>query len=369
MKIECSKENLIDTISLAEKTTGKNLTLPVLGCLLLDGTEDGVLKIRATNIDLGIEIQVPAKVIEKGLVVVPGNILQNVISSLYDSNIVTFSIDDANLVVSTPKSKTRIKSLPPEDFPTLPETKKSDTTFQINTEEFLHGMQTVWHSAATTSIKQELASVYVYTYDKKIYFVATDSFRLAEKMLMSKKSIDFEPILIPIRNVSEIIKVFEYLENQEISVYVNTNQIIFVSKSVYLTSRLIDGTFPDYKQIIPKDFSTEIVMLKQDLMSVLKKINIFSDKSNQVQFEILPSKKRVVLKAQNKDIGETTETLDAAVTGDDLAISFNHKYIGEALQSINSDSVSLSFTGLGKPMVVRGVSDNSFLCLVMPMNK
>lgn len=369
MRIECSKENLIDTISLAEKTTGKNLTLPVLGCLLLDGMEDGVLKIRATNIDLGIEIRVPAKVIEKGIVVVPGNILQNVVTSLYDSNIVTFLVDGANLVVSTPKSKTRIKSLLSDDFPTLPEVKKTDTTFQIQTEEFLRGMQTVWYSASTTSIKQELASVYVYTYDKKIFFVATDSFRLAEKTLASTKNVDFEPILVPIRNVSEIIKVFEYLGNQEVSVHVNTNQIIFVSDTVYLTSRLIDGTFPDYKQIIPKSFSTELVMLKQDLASVLKKINIFSDKSHQVQFDISPSKKKIVLKAQNKDIGETTETLDAAVTGDDLSISFNHKYIGDALQSINSDSVSLSFTGLGKPMVIRGVSDNSFLCLVMPMNK
>jgi len=369
MKIECSKEVLIENISIAEKTTGKNLTLPVLGCLLLDATEDDVLKIRATNIDLGIELRVPAKISEPGQVVVPGNILQSVVSSMYDSNDITLSLSGGNLSVSTPKSKTIIKSLPTEDFPTLPEIEKDDITFPINTSDFLKGMQSVWYSASTTTIKQELSTVYIYIFDKKIYFVATDSFRLGEKTLTTSKNVDFEPILIPIKNVVEIIKVFEFLGDQEITVFLNNNQIIFKTNDVYITSRLIDGNFPDYKQILPKEFSSEVIVLKQDLINVLKKINIFSDKSNQVQFSVEPSKKKVILKAQNKDVGETTETLETAVSGEDLQISFNHKYITDALHSINSDSVTLSFTGLSRPMVMRGVSDNSFLYLVMPMNK
>ena len=112
MKIECLKEVLLDSISIAEKTTGKNLTLPVLGCLLLDATEDNILKIRATNIDLGIEIKVPTTTIKPGSVVVPGNILQSVVSSMYDSNTITLSLNESNLSVSTPKSKTIITSLP-----------------------------------------------------------------------------------------------------------------------------------------------------------------------------------------------------------------------------------------------------------------
>lgn len=369
MKLECSKENLVESVGVAEKTTGKNLTLPVLGCLLLEASKDNILRIRATNIDLGIEIKVKAKVEEEGSVVVPGNILLSVISSMYDSNVITLSLDEMNLNVSTPRSKTVIKSLPTEDFPTLPEIGKNDSSFPINTTEFLRGMQTVWYSASTTTIKQELSSVYIYTYDKKIYFVATDSFRLGEKILTTKKTLDFEPILVPIKNVAEIMKVFEYLGEKDVEVFLNSNQIVFKDENVYLTSRLIDGTFPDYKQILPKEFSTEIIVLKQDLVNTLKKINIFSDRSNQVQFELSPTKKKVVLKAQNKDVGETVEDLEAAVTGEDLKINFNHKYISDCLQSINSDSVSLSFTGLSRPMVIKGVSDPSFLYLVMPMNK
>lgn len=354
---------------MADKIAGKNLTLPILSCLLLDASDGSSLKIRATNIDLGIELTVPAKIIKKGKVAVPGSVLEHLVSGIYDSNTISLSAEGANLLVSTPKSKTLIKSFEADDFPTLPETKKTDTTFSINTAEFLRGMESVWYSASTTSIKQELASVYVYTYDKKILFVATDSFRLAEKSLMTKKGVQCEPILIPIKNIVEIMRVFEHIPDEDITVSLNDNQIVFSGAGVYVASRLIDGTFPDYRQILPKQFSTEVVTLKQDLANVLKKISIFSDKSNQVQFEINPSKKKITLRSQNKEVGETTETLDAAITGDDLSVNFNYRYIADALQSVNSDSISLLFTGLNKPMVIRGISDASFTYLVMPMNK
>lgn len=369
MKVECKKENLINNVSLAEKATGKNLTLPVLGCLLLEATKDNILKIRATNLDLGIELKIPSKVIKPGIIVVPGNILYSVINSIFDSSKILLEVEDQNLVISTEKSKTVIKSLPSDDFPTLPTVLDTDNSFKINTGEFLKGIQSVWYSASTTTIKPELSSVYVYIYDKKLYFVSTDSFRLSEKIITPKNISEFEPILIPIKNILEIIKVFEYLGNKEIEVHLNNNQISFVSDEIYLTSRLIDGNFPDYKQIIPKKYSTELILLKQDFVNILKKINIFIDKSNQVKFFINVSDKSFVLRAQNKDIGETTESIETAITGDDIEISFNHRYITDCLQTINSDSISLSFNGLGKPVVIRGVSDNSFLYLIMPMNK
>lgn len=369
MKVECQKESLVDNIAVAEKTTGKNLTLPVLSCLLLEASDDNSLTIRATNIDLGIEIKIPAKVTSKGIAVVPGNILLSAVSSVYDSGSVMLELKDTSLIVATPRSKTSIKTVPQDDFPTLPQAQDEDTTISVNTTDFVRGMQHVWYAASTTTIKQELAAVYIYTYDKKLIFVATDSFRLGEKTLTAKKTAEFEPILIPIKNVAEIIKVLEFLGDQDIDVYLNENQISFKSDSIYLTSRLIDGTFPDYKQILPKEFSSEVILLKQDFVNILKKINVFSDKSNQVQFEVLPSKKKVILKAHNQDVGETVETIEAAVTGEDLSINFNHKYIADALQSVNSDSISLSFTGLSKPMVMKGVSDNSFVYLVMPMNR
>ena len=155
----------------------------------------------------------------------------------------------------------------------------------------------------------------------------------------------------------------------EVVVHLGKNQISFSQNEVYLASRVIDGVFPDYGQIIAKDFKTEVVVLKQDLIHSLKIANIFSDKFNQISIQINPSLKTFQTKTKNIDVGENTNLVDAVLSGEEININFNYKYIIDCFQSINVDSVSLQFNGLGKPMVIRGVGDKSFLYLVMPMNK
>lgn len=366
MKIECVKQNIIENVFITEKATGKNLTLPVLGCVLLSARKN-LFIIRATNLELGIEIKVQAKVIMEGDIAVPGNILYNVINNIRDTSITLESVE-GNLKITSLGSSTLIKSYSTTDFPTLPVV-KDDKIFSIPANDILKGLQSVWFSASTSTIKPELSSVYVYTNDKKIFFVATDSFRLSEKIIIIKNIPDFEPILIPIRNIQNIIKVFEYLNDTPITISLTDNQISFTTESVYLTSRLIDGIFPDYKQIIPKGSSTEAIILKQDLVDTLKKVNVFSDKFNQVHFTLGVQKKDFSLSSHNNDVGETTELLDGALKGEDIEINFNHKYISDALPLISSDSVALSFNGMGKPLVIRGISDTSYLYLVMPMNR
>ena len=154
-----------------------------------------------------------------------------------------------------------------------------------------------------------------------------------------------------------------------LQIRIDKNQISFLKEGIYLTSRLIDGTFPDYKQIIPKEHKTEGVVLKYDLVNSLKMSNIFADKFSQVTFHILPKEKIFKITTKNIDVGENINNLEAVIRGDEISISFNHKYIIDCFQSIDSDSVSLSFSDMNKPMVIRGVGDKSFLYLVMPMNK
>ena len=138
---------------------------------------------------------------------------------------------------------------------------------------------------------------------------------------------------------------------------------------MFITSRIIDGVFPDYKQIIPKDYISEVIVLKQDLINTLKKINIFSDKFGQISINIQPKKKIFTIHTKNNTVGETSDSIDAVIKGDALTASFNYRYILDCLNSIQSDSITLLFTGIGKPLIVKGVSDESFLYLVMPMNK
>ncbi len=366
MKVECLKEKFGNAISKAEKITGKNLTLPVLKCILLEA-EGNNLKIRATNLDLGVEIVIPVKVIEPGIVAIPGNILNSFIQNIHnDKNIILETIEN-NLHVSTSTNSTVIKSLPSEDFPTIP-VLSEERPFTLNSKDFLKGLKSVWYSSSTSSMKPELSSVFIYCDDENIIFAATDSFRLAEKKVRIKKPKDFTQILIPFKNIPEIIRVLDEI-NDEIEVKMNKNQIAFSYEGLYLTSRIIDGIFPDYKQIIPREFKTEVIVLKQDFINSLKLANIFSDSFNQLSMRIHPSKKFFELKTKNSDVGENINKMDSALSGEDIDINFNHKYIIDCFQSIDSDSISLHFNGLSKPLIIRGVSDKSFMYLVMPMNK
>lgn len=138
---------------------------------------------------------------------------------------------------------------------------------------------------------------------------------------------------------------------------------------MYYTSRLLDGTFPNYRQIIPKEFSTEAVVLREDFGSSLKSLSVFADKFAQVSLAIEPKKKELILSSRNPDVGEQVSTLRATVSGEQVAISFNGRYLADSLQAISGDSVRLSSNGAGKPMLIQDASDTSFFYLAMPMNR
>ena len=365
MKIECVKEKLLEAVQAAEKITGKNLTLPVLSSILFE-TKQTKLVLKATNLDLGIEIEVPAKIITPGQVAVAGSTLLGFLTNL-NAEKVEIELIEGTLHVSGGRASATIKTFASEEFPIIPRI-ASTKVLELDTAQFNDGLKSVWFSAAATSVKPELSSVYVYTEDEQMIFVATDSFRLAEKKVSAKKAKDLPGILIPFKNVNEIIKTLE-MAGGNVLVSIDGNQISFEKESLYLISRVIDASFPDYRQIIPKESKTEVTLLKQDLISALKIANVFSDSFNQVVMKISPGQKLFELTTKNSQIGQNVTALDCALSGEDITISFNYKYIVDCFGSIKSDSVNLLFQGLGKPVLIKGVSDKAFQYIVMPMNK
>jgi len=366
MHIECVKDKLSRALIKAERITGKNVTLPVLSCVLLT-VVDSILTIKATNLDLGVEMSLPVKMITAGSVAVSGSVLNNFISNLQNDKNVTLEVIDGNLKVSTKHSYAIIKASPVDDFPIISKI-EDEKPITFSTHDIITGLKSVLYSASPSTMRPVLSSVLVYPDTDHVVFVATDSFRLAEKKVTIKKNKDFSQILIPFKNIPDIIRTIEDIKG-DISVYLNQNQIAFSYEDIYLTSRVIDGIFPDYKQIIPKENKTEVVVLKQDLISSLKISNIFLDKFSQVTFNISGVQKQFTITTKNLDVGENIQTIDAVIKGDDIQMSFNYKYIIDCFQSIESDSVSLTFADVNRPMIVRGVGDKSFLYLAMPMNK
>lgn len=366
MKVTIGKEQVQKYAGLAERVAGRNQTFPILAGLRIEATQNQ-LSFRATNLELGIEITLPAKVSEEGVVVVTASTFFQILRSGGKGDSVSFEMKGGSLVVSVGSGEVRLKTFPPEDFPTIP-LLPTTTTTTVKRDDILKGIRSVWYAASTSLIKPELSSVYMYEEKGNVVSVATDSFRLAEKMVPLKTKTSFGVFLIPSKNIPELIRILEEAPD-EVSLLSTEHQIAFVYDHVYLTSRLVQGTFPDYRQIIPKENVTEMILLREDLENALKKVGIFSDKFNQLRFTINPKKKKAFLFAKNEEVGDITEPLEASLTGEDLEISFNMRYLSDALHSITADSVSLSFSGFGKPLVVRGVGDASFLYLVMPMNR
>jgi DNA polymerase-3 subunit beta len=325
------------------------------------------LILKATNLDLGIEIKIPAKVSKEGVVAVPGAVLNSFLTNLTADHNLILEVKDGNLHILSSNSQTTIKSHQIEDFPTIPKV-VDGRIYEINSLDLVKGLKSVWYSASLSSIKPELSSVYIHSKDEGLVFVATDSFRLAEKVVKFKKNSEFEQILIPFKNVADLLKIISD-EKEALAINFTKNQISFEYKDIYIVSRVIDGVFPDYQQIIAKEFKTEVIVLKQDLINVLKMSNVFSDSFNQINIKVLPKDKVLEIKSKNSNVGENVNKLSATVSGEEIEINFNHKYIIDCFQSIDSDTVSLSFNGLNKPMVIRGISDKSFTYLVMPMNR
>jgi DNA polymerase-3 subunit beta len=364
MKIECSIDKIKKALISVERITGKNLTLPVLGSVLWVATGK-TLKLRATNLNIGIEIEIPAKIEKEGVVAVRGDILSSLFSILQGDLMVKFELINGNLLVKTNTSTILLKSILHEDFPTIPIIEGE--TLLISTKRFIEGIKAVYYSASVSEIKPEIGSVYIYPEEDMLIFVSTDSFRLAEKKIKIKQKLSFSGILIPFKNVTEIIKVFDGIEN-DLKITLQKNQISFSTENIYLTSRVVNGSFPDYKQIIPKNPTTKAVVLKQDFISSLKISNIFSDKFNQIILTIKPNEKIFEIESKNTDIGENNTLISGALSGDNISANFNYKYILDCFQSISGDSLSIELNE-NKPMIIRAVGDPSFMYLVMPMNR
>lgn len=368
MKVVCNAEKLKHAVALAEKMTGKTLSLPALHAVLISA-ESAHLTITATNLSLGIAIQVPASVEMEGKALVKGDVLMSVCNNISGEGSVSMALENDNITLATKKVKTLVKSMSSEDFPALPIVEGE--SFTIAPSLLREGIKSVFFAAAINDIKPEIASVYIYSEQDQLVFVATDSFRLAEKKIPSKGIADISKLLLPFKNVAELLRVLDVFEQDqsEITVCYTRNQITFSGKNVYVTSRLIDGGFPPYQMILPKEEGTKVVILKQELLQTLRLSTIFADKFFQVQFSVDPVSASVVIDSKNSDVGSVISTIDAVIQGEPIDVSFNLKYFLDVFQSLQGDSVVLSFTAPNKAFTIRGVDDTSFLYLMMPTNR
>jgi DNA polymerase-3 subunit beta len=364
MKVEVVKNGLKDALLALDRVTGKNLSLPILSHVLFLAGEKGIT-LRATNLDIGVEMTIPAKVHTEGVIAVPAGILGNYLSLVQDQKNTIIELVGNNLTISSSTHSTIIKCSPYEDFPSIPIIQKGKH-ISVDVQHFIQGLRSVIFAAAVSDIKPEFSSIYLYGESGYLHAVATDSSRLAEKRVPVHSIDEDFSILLPAKNATEIIRLLEPISGN-IDLYSSGSQFSCVAKNLYITSRLIDGLFPDYKQIIPKTIISEATVLREDLLNTLKITNIFSGKLQQIRLNIDPPEKRLEVGTRNDEVGETMNQIDAVLKGERVDLVFNQRFLSDVLQIIPQDSISLQSGGVGKPLMIRGIGDQSYLYLVMPM--
>lgn len=365
MKFETTTEQLFSAVATAARFVERRANLPVLAGVLITADGNRII-LRATNLECGVEISVPGKVSRDGTVAVPGNILVGFLSNAHGKS-VTVELKGELLKLQTERAEASIKTIPHNDFPVLPRVPASNS-FTLKITDLVKAIRNVMYCASLSAVKPELQSVLLWAEGSKLIAVATDSFRLAEKTVPLRKGGSVPHLLLPARNAAELVRILESAGG-DIEVYYNENQLSVQADNTYYTSRLLDGAFPNYRQILPKSFSTEAVVLREDFGGALKALSIFADKFAQVALSIEPSKKSIFLTSRNPDVGEQISTVKAVIKGDAAAMSFNGRYLADSLQSIGGDSVRLHSNGPGKAMLIKDASDESFSYLAMPMNR
>ena len=365
MRFTTTREKILNAVLIAERITGKKETLPVLSCVLLEIEKD--LAVKATNLEAWIEAHAACDVSERGKVAVPAAILSQTLRSM-TSDKLTLTLEHSNLVVESRGTRTLIKAIPHEEFPTLTDTTE-EKGIEIAREKLLHGLHSVSYAASPSMIRPELGSIYVALKDGEMVAVATDSFRLAEKVMKGNFGKGSFEILIPLKHALELSHVLERIESDDVRVVGEDTQLTVSAPGLRFVSRVVEGTFPNYTEIMPKKFSTEATLLKNDMAEVLKKARVFSGNDQHVGFHSYPKKKVFTVTARSADVGEMSDSLDASLSGEDLDINFHIGYLADCLPIIQADSITLGFSGAGKPLVIHGVSDPSFTYLVMPLNR
>ncbi len=367
MYISLPKKIFTELVTSAAKFVDKkNSSLPVLSCIVLS-VEKELLTLQATNLETTIILSSPVSTQREGECAVPASVLREVALSYAGEGTVTLEVKNDSLHISSSSAKSTIKTISPEDFPkTVLDEENRGGAVELEGSVCKNILSSVVFCASTSLVRPELASVLFSQEGGVLTAVATDSFRLAEKKVsMVKKSEPFS-ILIPAKNTADIISA---LPDETVFITPKEHQCVFSFKNGRIITRLVSATYPDYAQIIPKSFTVEVEASVKDFESALRKVSLFSDSFQKVKIMIEPDKKEMVLFAEHPDVGNAEEHIPIGGVGDGVSLSFNHRYLHAPLPFIKTNNLSIKGAGVGRPILIQGAQDNSFLYLVMPMTQ
>jgi DNA polymerase-3 subunit beta len=376
VKITCKQQDLSRGLSAVSHAVSSRSTLPILSNILL-ATDQGRLKLAATNLEIGINCWVDAQIHEEGTTTVPAKLLTDLVSSLPQAPVDISVAEDTNLLtIKSSGSIANIKGMDASEFPLIPSAEGGEPPVLLDAVLLKEMIAEVAFAAADDDSRPVFTGVQVQVNEEKITFAAADAFRLAVRVAPLPG--DDHPrgdILVPARTLTELARILPAEGPVEMIVTPNRSQVLFHTPQLDLVSRLIDGTFPNFRQIIPKEHATRAVVETKLFAEAVKRAALFArDSSNITRVKINPGENdglepgALTVEATAEDLGDNTSTVNAAVDGPELQIIFNVKYLADVLAVIGTPEVALEANGATKPGVIKPVGASDYTYVIMPMH-
>lgn len=371
MKLTLPIEKFKKGVDIVSKIPTKKISLPILENVLFE-TQKNFLILCSTDLESGIFWKTLSKTEKEGKICINKKFLEN-FATFLDSGVLEIEKIDSIIQFKSENFATKLKGENPEEFPIVPQPKEEEFIL-INSKLFSEGISKVFNLPSLSLGRPEISGVLINIFPNEIRFVATDSFRLGEKKIFQKFDIS-KPysLIIPQLSAKEIFSIFSK-EDREIKVYFSPTQIFIETQmietpepEIIFTSRLIDGEYPNYEEIIPKKFETEAIIKTNEFLKKIKTASLFSSKLNEVKLKFLPKEKKIEILSENPDLGEFKSEITSQIKGKEMTISFNYKFLLDGITSIEEENFSFSLTNPEGPAMLKPIEDQTYYYLLMPI--
>ncbi len=360
MIIITNQKKLLFAVRALEKIISRNVSLPILNSILIK-TENGRVKLAATNLEVGINYWIGARIEENGEIAIPARIFSDFLSNITDEN-VTLKVQKNVVSINSDHYKTQILGMETKDFPIIPKILKN-SPFKINSLTLKNALMNVFDSIAISETRPELSGIYINIVNNRAEFAATDSFRLSEKIIELKDGVSGSFIL-PRNTAVEIMRLMESLD-EDVNFVVSENQILIFGEDFEIISRLIDGHYPEYKRVIPDKFISLVRINKSDFEKNVRMASIFSSTISDIKLKA--GKDLMEITAKNSERGEIVANVACEIKNKPFEISVNYHYLLDGLKILPTENVVLEFTGDGSPLVLKGENLKDQTYVIMPL--
>lgn len=363
MKATIKQSNFAKAINVVGRVVGTRTTLPVLGNILITA-DKGKIRLSATDLEVAVTTLLAGKVEAPGKITVPARLLSDFVLNNSDEQI-EVELSELTLNLKSERYEASIQGIDADEFPSIPDMDK-DAFCEISGKDLAEALRKVTMAAANDDTRPVLNGIYIKFDGKTITLAATDSYRLAEKKLTSEKELEKKEIIVPVRTMNELLRIVSGEAVEKVSVIAEENQVSFVVADTQIVSRLIEGNFPNYEQIIPKSSKITVKAPTAETLSAIKMSALFAkDMANNIK--IICGKDGLTVKSAATQAGTTTSHVKAEVNGGEIETSFNARYVLDALNVVPDETVTFSFNDEASAAVIKSEKDKDYIYLAMPL--